>query len=140
MWRGLLLEELQKKIDYYGVKQKVEVINRRVNVNDILKKVHATILLAKHSYLVKAFPHSLIESLAAGKPVIVSNTIPIADFIREHGCGIVLDEFRLEMLIQSIDQLTKQYQQLANNAKASPVNKFSIERMIDQYGIIYRSK
>ncbi len=140
LWRGLLFEELLKKIDYYGVRQKVEVINRKVNVNEILKRVHATILVAKRPDLVKAFPHSLIESLAAGKPVIVSKTIPMADYVTKHGCGVVMEELRMDSLTKSIKSLMNQYQYLVHNANSISAQDFSLEKMINEYRRLYRLK
>ena len=138
VWRGLLYEELLEKIGYHGVIQKVEVINKKVNVNDFLKKAHATILLAKHPKLVKSFPHSLIESLAAGKPVIVSKTIPMADYVREHSCGVVVEDLRLESLTDSIESLMNQYQSLSDHANRIRAQDFSLVQMVDQYRILYR--
>ena len=140
LWRGLLYEELLKKIDHYGVMQKIEVINRKVNVNDLLKRVHATILLAKHPKLIKAFPHSLIESLAAGKPVIVSKTLPIADYVTKHNCGVVVEELRMESLTESIKLLMNQYQFFAHHVNRIGVQDFSLEQMINQYRRLYRLK
>lgn len=140
LWRGLLLEELLKKINYYGVTQKVEVVNRKVDVNDFLKRVHATILLSKNAFLVKAFPHSLIESLATGKPVIVSKAIPIADYVIKHSCGVVVEELQMDSLIASLKLLMKQYKYLANNATRSVTLDFSLEQMINQYRRLYSVK
>ena len=138
LWRGLLFEEIQKKIKYYGVAQKVELINQKVNVNEVLKRVHATILLAKHTYLVKAFPHSLIESLVAGKPVIVSTTIPMADYVEKNGCGIVVDGLQMASLIESIESLMSQYQNLTDHARSCSGKDFSLGRMLEQYRELYR--
>jgi len=138
LWRGLFFKELLKKINYYGVMQKVEVINQKVNVNDFLKRVHATILLAKRPDLVKAFPHSLIESLAAGKPVIVSKTIPMADYVTKHGCGVIVNALRTESLTDSISTLMSRYQQLARNTSRVTERDFSLGQMIEQYRKLYR--
>jgi glycosyltransferase involved in cell wall biosynthesis len=140
IWRGHLHEELLKKIRHHGVRRKVEVINEKVNVNDYLKKVHATILLAKHPKLVKSFPHSLIESLAAGKPVIVSNTIPMADYVTEHRCGVVVEELQIESLAESISLLMNQYKSAADQARRIRAQDFSLEQMIHQYRRLYRSE
>ena len=138
IWRGQLHEELLKKIRHRGVTQKVEVINEKVNVNDYLKKAHATVLLAKHPKLVKSFPHSLIESLAAGKPVIVSKTIPMADYVTKHRCGVVVEELQIESLAESIRLLMNQYQSVADQASRIRAQDFSLEQMIHQYRKLYR--
>ncbi len=140
IWRGRLYEELLKKIRHHGIIRKVEVINQKVNVNDYLKKAHATILLAKHPKLVKSFPHSLIESLAAGKPVIVSKTIPMADYVTKHSCGVVVEELRMESLTESLKLLMNQYQSLAHHTNQIRAQDFSLEQMIDQYRRLYRLK
>lgn len=137
LWRGLLFEELTKRIDYYGVTQKVEVINRKVNVDDLLRRVHATVLLTNRADGIVAYPHSLIESLAAGKPVVVSRLIPIADYVTKNGCGVVVEDLRLDSLYQSIELLRNQYQSLVNNANIDVAQHFSVERMIDQYSRVY---
>ena len=46
---------------------------------------------ASNPAIIRSYPHSLMESLAAGKPVIVSRQIPMADYVQRMGCGTVVD-------------------------------------------------
>ena len=92
IWRGLLLNELRERVERRGIGDRVEIVPERVAINDYLKRAHAAVLAAKRSDIVKAYPHSLLESLVAGKPVILSAALPMADYVRQHRCGIVVED------------------------------------------------
>ncbi len=137
LWRGLLFENLVERVEQRGISGRVEIINRRVKVDDYLRRAHATILLAKRSDIVKSYPHSLMESLVASKPVIVSNTIPMADFVRQNQCGLVLDEVQIDSLTAAIETLMKRYDDVARNAKQVGPNAFSIGAMVESHRRLY---
>jgi glycosyltransferase involved in cell wall biosynthesis len=138
LWRGVLLSDLLKRVERRGIKARVEIIPERVDINAYLKRAHATVLVAKRSDIVKAYPHSLLESLAAGKPVILSNALPMADYVRRHECGIVLEEVSEQMLVQAIEDLRSRYDTLAQRARLTDARSFSQEAMIENYRAIYR--
>ena len=137
LWRGLLLGELIERVERHGVANRVEIVNRRVEVSDYLQRAHATVLLAKRNDIVKAYPHSLIESLVANKPVIVSNAVPMADYVRQHQCGIVLDDVCLDSLIPAIETLRSRYINLTRNAKLIGPGSFSVESMVNRHRELY---
>jgi len=140
LWRGLLLGELLERVERRGLKGRVEIISERVDVNKYLRRVHATVLPAKRSDIVKAYPHSLLESLLAGKPVILSDALPMADYVRQHGCGIVLNEVSGSTLIEAIKDLQARYDALAQRARLIDLRAFSQKTMIESYRVIYGLK
>ncbi|MFP4396170.1 MAG: glycosyltransferase, partial [Anaerolineales bacterium] len=71
LWRGILYEEMMRRVRATGLSDRVEVINERVDVSAVLARVHAAVILTTEEALIKAYPHSLLEALAAGRPVIV---------------------------------------------------------------------
>ncbi len=71
LWRGLHVGKMERRVAQRGLGERVTIINRQVDVNEVLAQVHAAIVLADDTRLVKAYPHSLLEALAAGKPVLV---------------------------------------------------------------------
>ena len=93
LWRGILYNQMRKLVQEYGVEDQVEIINEKVDVVELHKRVHAVILLAKDRHVVKSYPHSLIEAVASGKPVICSKVIPMAEEIAESGVGIVVNDY-----------------------------------------------
>jgi len=138
LWRGLFLHEITSKISKYGLEDRITVINDKVDVNQVLQTVHATILLAKRSDLVKAYPHSLMESLLAGKPVIVSRSIPMSDFIQSTETGLVLEQFDKEHLERALYALRDGYASMTRHCQDLSPSIFNRDRLFAQMDKIYR--
>jgi glycosyltransferase involved in cell wall biosynthesis len=109
LWRGVLLAEMQARVARAGLQRQVHVIDTQVDVNEVLAGVHATVLLVTDCRLIKAHPHSLLESLFAGKPVLVSERLPMARWVREAGCGVVVDAVSGAGVAQGIAALRAGY-------------------------------
>lgn len=139
LWRGRLYEPLARRIRQLGLQQRVEVLNERVRVNDVLARVHAAVVLAETSRIVKAYPHSLLESLAAGKPVLISRTIPMADYVRDMGCGKVAEGMDPESLAAAIGGFRADYDRLQRNALCMGRRDFSHENLLASYEKLYDS-
>jgi len=138
LWRGLLLDELKARIIKLGVGNRVEVVPGRVDIGDYLKRAHATVLLPKRSDIVKAYPHSLIEALLAGKPVILTDALPMADYVRQTECGIVTGNVDAVSFLEAVEGLRRRYGTLAQNARAIEPDEFSTAAMVEKYRDIYR--
>jgi glycosyltransferase involved in cell wall biosynthesis len=138
LWRGRLLPELEARIRQQNVADRIEVINRQVDVNEVLARSHASIVLAQEPNIVKAYPHSLIESLAAGKPVLVSRRLAMAGYVAETGCGEIIEELRLEQFLVKLALLRQNYQTYQNKVLKLDMGRFSVENLIESYGKIYR--
>jgi glycosyltransferase involved in cell wall biosynthesis len=137
LWRGLFFEEMQERVARRGLERRVEVINRRVEVNEVLARVHAAVALASDATLVKAFPHSLLESLAAGRPVLVSRALPMADYAERTGCGQVVERVSAEGVLVALTQLEAGYE--AHRAAALRVGQrdFSQRALVGAYERLY---
>ena len=75
LWRGVLLREVIARVMDAGLAERVEILQDRVDVSRVLIRAHASVVLAEAPGLVKAYPHSLLEALAAGRPVVISDGI-----------------------------------------------------------------
>jgi glycosyltransferase involved in cell wall biosynthesis len=137
LWRGLLLDDLRRRIARQGVGGRVEIINEAVDVNRVLARVHATVVLAQTEKLVKAWPHSLMESLAAGKPVVASTCIPMADYVAAAQCGEVVNELTPQALETALRTLMDHYAGRAASAIARGRSDFAIAPMLEAYGSVY---
>ena len=137
LWRGLLEDELKARIARLGIGDRVEIITERVNVGDYLRRAHAAVLLAKRSDIVKAYPNSLIESLLAGKPVIVTEALPMADYVRARDCGVVAGRVSIPTILEAIEALRGRYRELAENARAIEAAEFSRQSLVEKYRAIY---
>lgn len=139
LWRGVLVEEMTGWIQRMGVQDRVTVLNQVVDVNQVLAGVHATIGLATTPAIVKAYPHSLMESLAAGKPVLVSRAIPMAGYVEETGCGMVVEEVSAGEILGAVASLIKTYEACQQAALEVGREAFSLDRMIASVRQVYQN-
>lgn len=108
LWRQWWLEDLHKRIQRAGLEDRVTIHNTRMDVNHVLADCHATTVLAEHERLVKSWPHSALESLAAGKPVLLSRTMAMAEYVQTHQAGVVVDTLTPDALHAAIRILEKE--------------------------------
>lgn len=140
LWRGLYVKDIRQKVSDLKIGTQVEIIDRKVNVSEIMQRVHVTVLLVKEPGIVKAYPHSLVESLASGRPVLLSNLIPMADYVLKYECGKVIDHFTVEELLGGINEIIHHYDEMANRIPGDVSDQFSTKRMMDHLSKIYRSQ
>ncbi|MEJ5308741.1 MAG: glycosyltransferase [Anaerolineae bacterium] len=139
LWRGILAEEMQKRIHRDGLESRITLINAFVDVNQILASVHATITLAADPALIKAYPHSLLDSLAAGKPVLVNRAIPMADYVERTECGIVMEKVTATEVLTAVTKLMSQYNALQQSARQVGQWDFTLDKIITSFQQVYQS-
>lgn len=137
LWRNVLYEEMVARVEQAALGEQVQVINRQVDVNEILAGIHGTVNLAVNGAIIKAYPHSLLDSLAAGKPVIVSQAIAMSQYVEKTGCGLVVNEVTAEGLVAAINGFVKRYESLAAEAILAGRRDFSQTQMIDSFHKVY---
>lgn len=138
LWRGVLAEEMEKRVKQLGLEKRVELINRQVDVNQVLAGVHATIALATAPGIIKAYPHSLLDSLAAGKPVLISRAIPMADYVEQVGCGQVINNVTVTDILKGIETLARNFNSFQDCARRVGQRDFSHQSMIASYQEVYK--
>jgi len=138
LWRGVLADEMQRKVDRLNLGDRVSVFNRQVDVNQVLTTVHASIVLATDPAIIKSYPHSLLDSLAAGKPVLVSRAIPMADYVEETGCGQVVEAVTPASILEAIEALRRTYNAQRQLALQVGCRDFSQQAMLASYQQLYR--
>ena len=138
IWRGLLVDEMQRLVQQSGHQDRIELINETVNIEQWLKKSHAVVLLAQYSSLVKSYPHSLMEGLLAGRPVITTTSIPMSEEIVENNYGVVLNQFTIDALKTKIADLMDNYSDFVAAVKSLPPDRFKASYFLDCYDNLYR--
>lgn len=137
LWRGLLFEEMLRRVASRGLHDRVQIINRQVDVAAELTRAHAAVVLADDPSLVKAFPHSLMEAVAAGRPVLLSRVLPMADYVGETGCGTIAEAVDADALLAALDALRRGYSEFQSSASAVGQRDFGQERMVSAYQALY---
>jgi glycosyltransferase involved in cell wall biosynthesis len=138
LWRQWWLDELQKRISAAGLENRVTIHNTRVDVNEILAGCHATTVLAEHERLVKSWPHSAIESLAAGKPVLLSRVIPMSEYVLAHQAGTAVETLTPEALGEAIRRLTTHAGTRGEALRVQTQRSFSFRESCDSIRRVYQ--
>jgi glycosyltransferase involved in cell wall biosynthesis len=137
LWRGILADEMARRVRRMNLAGQVTVLNELVDVNAVLAGVHASITLAAAPGIVKSYPHSLLESLAAGKPVVVSRAIPMADYVERTGCGKVVERVTPADILTAVESLANEYGALQSIARQVGRRDFSQQQMLTSYRRVY---
>lgn len=138
LWRGVLFDEMMAKVKELNLADRVAVINEQVDVNQILAAVHGTINLAADAAIIKAYPHSLLDSLAAGKPILVSKAIALADDVQREGFGVVVEDLTVRAVETAVTQFSNNYQVLRNTAVQARQH-FSQDNMTQSFLDVYKA-
>ena len=125
------------RVSRLGLQNRIEIVTHKVDVNAHLARAHATVLLAEHGDIVKAYPHSLVESLVAGKPVLVSGNSPMGDYVRQHGCGVVVTRVSVSDVVDAVEMLKQDYANLVRRTAAITPDAFSVHALIDRHHQMY---
>jgi len=139
LWRNVLVKDMLQLIAQYNVQDRVTFINQTVDIQQLLNRVHGCVLLCSNASIVKSYPHSLLEALVSGKPVITSKEIPIADYVTENNCGLVLDTYNTNQLVHLIHDFRSNIEALSSKAMQINVHDFSVEKMKSEYQILYNN-
>jgi glycosyltransferase involved in cell wall biosynthesis len=137
LWRGRLLDEMKKKVKRSKIESQVTILADQVDVNEVLRKVHAGIVIAANRKVVKGYPHSLLEALATGKPIVASGCLQIAKYISNHGVGEIVESMRLEDVVRSLERIRVNYYNCVHQVVALDLTRFSQNNMINQTLKVY---
>jgi glycosyltransferase involved in cell wall biosynthesis len=137
LWRGVLYREWSDRIRLSGLTDRVEIIREKADISAILSRCHAAAVLSAMSDQIKSYPNSLMESLAAGRPVIVSRSNPISYYVEDNGCGKVIENLGIDELIDSIHEIMDGYSNFTGAALLAG-RALSATRMIDDYRRLYQ--
>ncbi len=115
----------------------IKLLGSRNDIPELLSKADIGIFPSKKEGL----PLSLLEKMASGLPVIVSNIRELTDIIEDNKDGLVYSLENENDLIEKINILLKDKelcQYLGNNARKKIENEFSIINVINQLDIFYK--
>jgi glycosyltransferase involved in cell wall biosynthesis len=138
LWRNCLYNQMKRIIKKRHLQNVCQVINKIVDPNQELAKVHGTIAIFPNPQTAKAYPHSLIESLATGKPVIISKNIYMSDLVEKENCGVVVEP-NLESLKKGVDKFIQNYDLYQSNCRSVAEKYFSQKRLLEDYERIYKN-
>jgi len=89
LWRTKYNKELYQKINELNLNDYVEVIDEIVDMPEMYAKIHLTVIPFLNLRRSPEIPLSAIESLACGRPVLVTNVAEISEIVKKYKCGEV---------------------------------------------------
>jgi glycosyltransferase involved in cell wall biosynthesis len=138
LWRGKLYHEWSDRVQSMGLADRVEIIQEKTDISGVLSRCHAAVVLSATADQVKSYPNSLMEALAAGRPVLVSRSNPMSYYVENNGCGKVIEELCLEKLVNAISEMMDEYTNFTRAASLAG-RDLSATKMIDDYRCLYQN-
>jgi len=135
--RGWLGAEIKRMVSKQGLTARVEIIDGKVDVGRLMARTHAAVVLAENSKLVKAWPHSLLEAMAVGRPVVVSQAIPMSDYVAQSQCGVVAADCSADTVFGAIERLRNDYDCLQVNAATCARRDFDRAAWVQAWRDVY---
>lgn len=121
-----------------GVEDTVRFLGFRFDINSILKSLDIFLLPST----AEGFSISTIEAMAAGIPVIVTDSGGPAEIIKNNENGLVVEPNNPDAIADAIEKyiLNKEPKsEMLNQATITVEEKFSITRMINDYACLYKN-
>lgn len=84
----------------------------------------------------KICPTSLIESLACGRPILVSNLVGIASLVRNEACGVVFEP-TVDGLVRGVNELRSGYDRYAARARQTAEQHFDLRVCYREHARLY---
>ena len=121
---GELREEIEKKISFYNLFNKVELMGVREDVPDLLAK--SDIFVLSSSY--EGLPLTVLEAMAAGLPIVSTRVGGVPDIVHNNINGILAEPENPQALAEGIMHLIK------NDTLREQMSKKS-RMLVDKYDI-----
>jgi glycosyltransferase involved in cell wall biosynthesis len=136
LWRGKHLHQL-RTLTQNIPESNVTIINKILpDMDKFYATVNCTILPATFMDDCKPCPNSIMESLSAGKPALVSDQVGIADLVSNSGSGLVFKPDR-DHLIPTIYEMRNNYWKHQASARVTAERYFSVPTFLEAYTDIY---
>jgi glycosyltransferase involved in cell wall biosynthesis len=138
VWRESNYEKLANLLAEANVSN-IEVLNGYIpDMEEVYASVHAAILPGLATNSLKPCPHSGLDALAHGKPILVSQPTSIADLIQKNRCGLAFEP-SVECLEQCVLELVQNYDLYQKNCHPTITRNFSPDYFLAQYRQIYNT-
>jgi glycosyltransferase involved in cell wall biosynthesis len=128
---GLLRTKIKETIDNYRLKQHIHLAGNVENVNDYLQMADIFI----HSSKGEGCSNAILEAMAAGLPVVASNTGGTSEIVTKEN-GLLFEYKKAEQLEENLLLLLNDKQKmtdLGENSYRIVKEKFTIPRMMNNY-------
>jgi len=138
-WRpwGDSLARLQQMIAQRQLDNVRVEVGRVGDMADVYRRAHVTLFCMTDRRVSKPAPNSVVESMACGRPVIVTPMVGLADLIAQSGAGRVVEP-DAEHLARALDDLERDWSAASLKARQAAETHFDQRRFIESYTRVYK--
>jgi glycosyltransferase involved in cell wall biosynthesis len=123
--------------DEHGQRDNVHLVMERVpDMTRLFQAADATIAPFVEAEGTKICPTSIVESLACGRPVLVSSQVGIAGLIRDQACGAVFEP-TTDALCEAVESLRRDYTARAERARPCAERHFDQRACLQRHEALY---
>lgn len=133
---GPLRDDMQRWIVQRKLESSIRLVGWRADVPGLLKSADALALPS----LWEGMPNIVLESMAAGLPVVVSHVEGTDELIRDGETGLLVTPGSVEELEQKIEKVLlsgESLTSLSKSAQHTVLKDFTIESMVEKYEQLY---
>jgi glycosyltransferase involved in cell wall biosynthesis len=134
---GILRRQIERLISEYNLEQQVILTGWREDILRILSAIDIFVLTS----LWEGLPISVLEAMAASRPVVVTNTGGITEIIAEGKNGFLVSQGDINKLAERVIELLKDNilrNQIGQNARNSLGYDFTLENMVRHAENLYQ--
>jgi glycosyltransferase involved in cell wall biosynthesis len=138
LWRpwGTSEPVVRRWIEEKGLRNVELIVGRQENMSAEYQAAHVCAAPFTDRERSKPAPNSIVESLACGRPVIVTEAVGLADIIREERAGLVCPA-SAEGVADQLDRLQSEWEVFAGCARRLAERCFGADRFLADYRRIY---
>ena len=138
LWRkrGDTLNRLQQWISEFSLTNVRVVYEDIEQINRMFVDSHATVVPYASEKNTKSCPNSAVESLATGRPVLVSDKVGIADIVQSEKSGVVFQPY-VESLVAAITTIQQEYATFQKHARTCANRNFDKKVFLKSYERLY---
>ena len=134
---GFLMKQCKLISNELGIADRIHFLGKRRDVRDLLGAANVAVLPA----LADPFPHFVLESMAAGLPVIASDVDGIPEMVVDGKTGILVPPGDMVALSDAIDRLIGapgKAKELGTAGYKRVLDHFDLRQRVDQECDLYR--
>ena len=136
--RGVLRPHLERQIDALGLRERAHLLGMRFDVPDILNAAEVFVLSSDW----EGNPLSVMEAMAAGKPVICTAVGGVPELVEDGNCGLLVPRRDTEALAKAMKYMVENSAARTSMGRASArraLEHFDLRTMTKTYEDLYRT-
>ncbi|TFH93001.1 glycosyltransferase family 4 protein [Vibrio ouci] len=135
---GPLLNKIRKLVDESSVKNKINILGERNDVDELLSSSHIFLLISNW----EGYPLSILEAMSSGLPVICSNVGGVNEAVKDGFNGFLIERQDSVMLSEKIEKLicnSELRKAIGKNNYNDYIQKHSLETMHSKTLEVYKT-